>query len=127
LLYAFGQSRDSACNVLGPTTTVIIDQNVHIFGRIYAPEASLTVIDNNSNVYGAVVAGGMCSGCGAGGGGAHNNAMVHYDAAIADMTQRNASAYAEYRKECYYGRLTSSTPSGNEYFAAGSCGFSPPP
>ena len=125
LLYAFGMSRDAGCNTLDTYTTVTVSQNAEVFAKIYAPEASQTIIDNNSNVYGAVVAGGMCAGCG-GGGGVDNNAMVHYDAAIANTSTRNASAYTEYRKECYYGRLINNTPSGQEYYATGSCRLTPP-
>jgi hypothetical protein len=118
LLYGFGQSRDAACVQTGTDSTVIVDNNVHLFGKIYAPDASMTIIDNNAEVYGAVVAGGMCAGCL---GGVNQNAKVHYDAAIANTTARNASTRVANRKECFYGTLSGTPDEAGEYYAIGAC------
>lgn len=115
-LHIYGQSNSNP----GVTSTIDINSNTRIWGKIYAPAASMTVVDSQSHVYGSMLAGGMCSGCGTGGG-VDANSGVHYDI---DIQRDNTVAQwlkLVSRKECFYGTYSSFAYVDSEGYGPGAC------
>ena len=99
LLYVYGETAAG-----GQNSTVDLTSNNDIYGRVYAPSASMTNINASSHVYGSVVAGGMCTSCG-GGGGLDANSGVSWDEALASGVNDEipTGAFFYEQRECLYG------------------------